>query len=166
MENNEFYTLVNEIRLLAAVITKIAGRDLEQRLEKHQMGLSGLQHGLLRMLSYKDYTISELSRKFILHPSTLVPAVDNLERKGLVKRGQDPKDRRRTPLLLTERGSELVQQVPEIDSQDALIKSLNALGPETSQELRRLLYQLVQHMPEGKEILQVIASRVPLSGPS
>lgn len=130
------------------------------------MGISGLQHGLLRMLSYKDYTISELSRKFILNPSTLVPAVDSLERKGLVKRGKDPKDRRRTPLVLTESGSELVGRVSTIDSEDTLVKSLNVLGPEASQELRRLLRQLVQSMPEGEEILQEIASRVPLSNPS
>lgn len=166
MTDNQFYTSVNEIRILVALVTKIAGRDLEQRLEEHGAGISGLQHGILRMLSFKDYTISELSRKFLLNPSTLVPAVDSLERKGFIKRGQDPKDRRRTPLLLTESGSELVRYVRVIDSQDALVKGLNAIGPEASQELRLLLQQLVQHMPEGEEILQEIASRVPLPSPS
>jgi DNA-binding MarR family transcriptional regulator len=34
----------------------------------------------------------------MLDPSTLVPAVDALERKGLAMRGQDPNDRRRNPL--------------------------------------------------------------------
>jgi MarR family transcriptional regulator for hemolysin len=160
MENQQLYETVNELRILAAVVTKIAGRDLEQRLDAHGVGISGLQHGLLRLLSHNDYTSSELSRKFILNPSTLVPAVDNLERKGLVKRGKDPKDRRRTPLSLTEAGRALVQQVPVVDSTDSLSRSLNALGSEDCRQLLLLLREVVQRLPEGAEILREIAGRV------
>jgi MarR family transcriptional regulator for hemolysin len=162
MEDNQFYNTISEIRILTSVVTKIAGRDLEQRLDAHGIGISGLQHGVMRLLSHKDYTISELSRKFLLNPSTLVPAVDSLERKGLVKRGQDPKDRRRTPLLLTQAGGELVREVPVIDKKDSLYKSLNAIGPETCQQLLLLLREVIQHMPEGKDILQEISATINL----
>lgn len=165
MANEQFYNTVNEIRILAAVVTKIAVRDLEQRLDAQDANTSGLQHAVLRMLSYKDYTSSELSRKFILNPSTLVPAVDGLERKGLIKRGKDPKDRRRTPLSLTEAGLALVQQVPVVDSQDSLSKSLIAIGPDDCQQLLLLLREVVQRLPDGAEILQEIATRVQLPTP-
>jgi DNA-binding MarR family transcriptional regulator len=96
----------------------------------------------------------------MLDPSTLVPAVDALERKGLVRRGKDPHDRRRVPLSLTERGTEFSGCVPLTDEQNPVVKGLQAMGDEQSHQLRALMRDLVRNMPGGEEILNQVSYRV------
>jgi DNA-binding MarR family transcriptional regulator len=160
MKTDELYIMANEIRILAALVTKMARRDLQGRLGSSGTGVSELQYGIMRLLSYQEHTISELSCKFMLDPSTLVPAVDALERKKLARRGRDPGDRRRNPLSLTERGAEFVARVPVMDGQDSLVKSLNTLGDEQCHQLLMLLRELVRRMAGGEDVLHHVSSRV------
>jgi len=90
--------LAIEIRILLSIIGKLNLRAMEQRVNESLPGMSLLQYGLLRILASEPCTLSELSNRMMLTPSTLVPAVDKLEREGYVVRGKDPSDRRRTPL--------------------------------------------------------------------
>ena len=149
-----------EIRMLMAIATKTAMRALEKRLNLAGDGISHLQFGILRALSCQEQTISELSDRFMLDPSTLVPAVDALERKACLQRGRDPNDRRRIPLSLTEHGAALAAQVPFVDKDDPLSKSLHALGDAQSRHFLELLRELVENLPDGKEILQRVSTRV------
>jgi MarR family transcriptional regulator, organic hydroperoxide resistance regulator len=135
-----------EIRILISIGTKLAARDLEQRLLAHGLAISSLQHGMLRLLKQHQYTISELSRKLALTSATLVPAVDVLERQGLVTRSHDPSDRRRTPLLLTESGANILTRVPAVDDTDIVVTSLRSLGHEDQQQLLALLRRLISAM--------------------
>lgn len=160
MKTDELYTMANEIRILAALVTKMARRDLQGRLDSWGTGVSELQYSIMRLLSYQELTISELSCKFMLDPSTLVPAVDALERKKLARRGRDPVDRRRNPLSLTEHGAEFVARVPVVDGQDTLVKSLNVIGEEHCHQLLMLLRELVRRMAGGEDVLHQVSSRV------
>ena len=157
MESHKLYL---EIRILVTILAKTAMHALEQRLGLASTGLSHLQYGIMRALSIEEQTISELSQGFMLDPSTLVPAVDALERKGFAKRGKDPRDRRRVPLSLTERGAELVACVPIVDDDDPLASSLKSMSDEGCHQLLTLLRELVRQMPEGDEILNKVSSRV------
>lgn len=139
-----------ELRVLAGIVTKLARRDLERRLDACGVDLGALSFGVLRLLSLREATSSELSRRMMLTPATLVPAVDVLERDGFVKRGQDPADRRRAPLSLTRRGAEVLAQVPVVDGDDALVRGLRTLSDAERQQLLRLLRALVREMA-GKE---------------
>ena len=59
----------------------------------------------LRILSEHDgLSQQELSRRVGIHPNTAVPALDNMEKQGLVTRTRDPKDRRKFCIHLTEKG--------------------------------------------------------------
>ena len=135
-----------ELRILISIGTKLAARDLEQRLLAHRLPISSLQHGMLRLLKQHQYTSSELSRKLTLTPATLVPAVDVLERHGLVTRGHDASDRRRAPLLLTEAGADILRRVPAVDDTDILVTSLQSLSPAEQQQLLELLRRLISAM--------------------
>ena len=64
----------------------------------------------LRLLQHTPFTLRELSDRMLVTPSTLVPVIDKLESEGLLVRGKDPDDRRRTPLELTERAREAVAE--------------------------------------------------------
>jgi DNA-binding MarR family transcriptional regulator len=120
--------------------------------------LSALQHTLLRLLSHRPYTSSELSRKLHLDPATLVPVIDALERQGLVQRGRDPNDRRRQPLALTQSGADLLARLPIFDRSDALVVGLIALGDEPAQTLLQLLRELVGHMAPDADTSRELAA--------
>ena len=149
-----------EVRILATIISKKSLHALEQRLASTDASVSGLQFAVMGALSVEEQTISDLSRHFLLDPSTLVPTVDALERKGLAVRGRDPADRRRIPISLTKRGAEFVASVPLVDVQDPLFQGLNGLGDEHRQQLLALLRDLVGQMPEGDEILRTVSARI------
>jgi DNA-binding MarR family transcriptional regulator len=131
--------LAAEIRRCSAIITKIARQDLEEQLARSASGIRALEHGVLRWLSAGACTLSDLSRAMQAPPSTLVLVIDELERKGLVERGRDPRDRRRTPLALTEQGRELLEHLAKLDWQSVLVRSLQALPPEQRLQLHTLL---------------------------
>ena len=109
------------------------------------------------MLQFETLTISEISQRLGLDPSTLVRAVDSLERKDLARRGSDPNDRRRNPITITEKGSDLITKVPIISPLDPTFQALQTLGVETTTQLRDLLCQLVQEFPEGQTVVELMS---------
>ncbi len=147
----ELHLTALELRILAGIVAKLAGRALEQRLHAEGIPISGLQYALMRLIVRQQHTISELSQVMLLTPATLVPAVDTLERNGMVVRGCDPNDRRRTPLALTERGAAVLARVPAVHADDALVQALNALGPDKCEQLLALLRELLGAMPGTHE---------------
>lgn len=88
--------------------------------------------------------MAEISRLMGVAPSTLVYVVDGLTKKKLVKRGKDPKDRRREPLLLEKKGAELFAEFPKMDSSSILVGSLESMTESRRRELLALLHELVK----------------------
>ncbi len=150
MDQISLFKTAVEIQVYSALLLKFFNQALEERLNQHGANISSLQHGMLRMLQFETLTISEISQRLGLDASTVVRAMDALERKGLAKRGSDPHDRRRNPITITEKGTELVNTVPAISPQDRTFQALQALGPEQTGQLKALLRELVQLFPEGK----------------
>lgn len=159
MDTPELQDLAREIRVTMAILTKMSHQSIEQRLNEHDIGVNGLQFGILQMLHFQPYTISELSRKFMLDPSTLVPVIDALEKKGFVRRGKDPNDRRRVPVSLTEQGIHLVGRCPR-DENGMLVRALEQLGDEKARLLLGLLRELMRQVPDGENILSEVAERL------
>ncbi len=148
-----------EVRILANMLSKLAGQDLERRLQARGADISSLQFGVLRRLSRASATISDLSSTMVLAPATLVPVIDALERKGLVRRGQDPRDRRRKSLTLTEAGRALLTGLPSVTQDDAVVKCLADMGNDKAGELVSLMRSLVANLSGDAERLdQVLAA--------
>lgn len=82
-------------------------QSLSKRMHA-SLGLTGPQRVTLRVLGRRPGisagTLAEILR---LHPSTLTGILHRLERRDLVRRTRDPKDRRRARLELTSRGRRL-----------------------------------------------------------
>jgi MarR family transcriptional regulator for hemolysin len=72
----------------------------------------------LRILSEFDgLNQRELSQKVGVHPNTAVPALDNMEKHGLVKRVRDANDRRRMCVHLTPKGRRLRDEmIPDVSA--------------------------------------------------
>ena len=145
-----------EIQIYSGLFLKCFNQALEERLNEHGENISGLQHGILRMLKHESLTISDISRRLSLDPSTVVRAVDSLERKLLAQRGIDPNDRRRNPLSITDKGNNLVKEVPVISTEDAPFQALSALGVDSVHQLRDLLREVIGMLPEGKLVISLM----------
>jgi DNA-binding MarR family transcriptional regulator len=95
-----------------------------------QIGVTGPQRLVLRIVGrFPGITAGHLARILHMHPSTLTGIVRRLERQGLVARGSDPRDRRRSLLGLTEAGRGIeIGNVGTIEG--AVAKALGAASPE------------------------------------
>lgn len=142
--------LAAEIRLMAGLIIKINHRAIESRLSALQHDVTPMQCFLLHALSAKPYTMRDLSKMFMVDPSTLVPVIDALERKGLVNRDRDPNDRRRMPLALTDGARDILRELSVLMNDDLLTQSLTRLGDEKANLLLVLLRDLIYAMPDGE----------------
>jgi DNA-binding MarR family transcriptional regulator len=148
----EIVAMADQIRSLCSAITKIARSDLQSRLESHDSGIGAIEHGVLRHLSHGVTSMAEISRLMGVAPSTLVYIVDGLETKSLVKRGKDPNDRRREPLLLTKKGAGLFARIPKMEMSSLLVKSLAGMKETRRRQFLELLNEFVEGLP-GSEVL-------------
>lgn len=155
MAHNEFdlRQITAEVRMLTVVVTKTIGRAMQDRLAKSGHAITSLQLGLMRAILSGPQTISEVSKLMMFDPSTLVPVVDSLETRGLVERRKDPADRRRVPIHLTDSGRQLLDSMMDMHDGDLLMEALAQLKPEDALQLRDLLRELLNALPEGKETL-------------
>lgn len=81
-------------------------RSLEQRLNEHDVSIS--MWFFLRLLWEQDgITQKDLSLALGLSQPTTVSAIDNLERRGLVRRYRNVEDRRKVNVHLTKAGKNL-----------------------------------------------------------
>lgn len=84
--------------------------ELDRRLRP--LGFSHSRWLLLLHLSRNDgCTHSELAQRMCIEAATLVRAVDNMEREGLIKRHGSETDRRVKHLHLTEAGKQAVKNI-------------------------------------------------------
>jgi DNA-binding MarR family transcriptional regulator len=160
MEQNAFLELAHEIRVLLGIATRLSREALESRLTEHRIDLTGLQYGILRTLADEELTLSELSKRMILDPSTLVPVIDSLERKGYALRTKDPHDRRRTPVVLTDDGKEVLAQVAHLALEDRIMDSLRRMPDAHTEKLRDLLREMIQLMPDGDRIVDGVRENI------
>ena len=161
MSDYRIFPLAIEIQVYAALLLKFYNQGLDERLRERGERISSLQHAILRMLQFETLTISEISQRMGLDPSTLVRAVDALERRDLARRGSDPHDRRRHPITITEKGMELIEAVPVIVAEDHAFQALESTGFKAATELRDLLRKLIEEFPEGKMVAELLSSMPP-----
>ncbi len=163
MKSPTLRTLALEVALLASHVTKKVKQDAEKRIQAAGLGLGGLQYLLLCVLCHQPRTLNELSDLFRVTPATLVPVVDALEAKALLRRGQDPADRRRSPLSLTEAGVAAVARVggshvlagPMVTPGVPLVASLQKMGEGPRHELLVHLRTLARHLVGSAEVARV-----------
>jgi DNA-binding MarR family transcriptional regulator len=107
-------------------------------------GVSTAQIGVLRQLSNEPgLSGAELARRLLISPQGVQLALTALERRGLVKRKQDPQHKRILQAYLTDEGRNVVATVVA----DAVAAHENVFGVLTAEEqetLRELLSRVVE----------------------
>lgn len=158
---DEVYRDALETLILSAIIAKEARQDTEHRLKGFGAEFTAPQYRLLRQLQQSGHaTIKELSRSMMVEPATLVPMVDSLERHGLIRRGADPRDRRRTPLELTDAGRAQLSQVPYIHEDDLIARYLRQLPADERQTFLGHLRDLVKTLHGHDEGVRHVSDAV------
>ena len=105
-------------------------------------GLTTTQLGVLEaLLHLGPMAQCDLAARQLKSPANLTTVVDNLERRGLVRRRRDPGDRRRSIVELTPRGRELIETFFP-DHAAAIARELSVLTPEEQRQLGRLCRKL------------------------
>ena len=106
------------------------------------LGLRLAHVGVLKAIFRADgLTQRELGDVLGMFPSNLVRLIDELEERGLVKRGKSREDRRSYTLQLTEKGQGVALELINLTRahQDRICASL---APAERQELTRLLQKI------------------------
>ena len=138
---------VNNLRRLFQIVNK------QSKNEACEAGLSGPQLWAVKVLSDlagNSITVSNLARQMCLNNSTVVRILDGLETKGLVLRTRSTHDRRIVHVTLTDKGSLIIDQSPNV-AQNLLLKGLNMLSENRLHIIATGLSQLV-NLLDSEEI--------------
>lgn len=161
MSEADLERITREIRVLTSILGRMAHSSFEHQLNRADVGLSPMQFGVMRSLCHEPHTITELSRKFVVDPSTLVPVIDTLESKGFVLRSRDPNDRRRFPVTLTESGLVFLRSARQVEEEDdPFSQAVARMGQRRARALRKLLLEVLEGMPQGDAIIEQVLARL------
>jgi DNA-binding MarR family transcriptional regulator len=97
--------------------------------------------------SQRQLTLNEVAEALYITPSTASRAVDDLVRKGLVERCQDPADRRAVCLSLTSQGQGLFEALRQHLIQRQL-SILQQIDPDSRRDVLVALQKLAQAMKD------------------
>ena len=123
-------------RLFSATLQPLVSRE----------GVTVYHWYYMRILSeYDGLTQRELSDKVGVHPNTAVPALDNMEKHGLVKRVRDPNDRRRMSVHLTPKGRRLRDEmIPDVKAM--VYRSVAHLTPTELDTFFKVMNRIEQNL--------------------
>ena len=134
-----------EVRALNAFIKLLRAADsVTGRLNQHltEAGLTMSQFGTLEaLLHLGPLCQKELGEKLLKSSGNVTMVVDNLERRGLVRRERDTQDRRYVTVHLTEAGEKLIRELFPRHAA-AIAAEMGALSAEEQDELGRLCRKL------------------------
>ncbi len=121
-------------------LAKILGEQAAARLQEYD--LQWWQYDVLSTLRRQGepYTLpaTELADITMLTSGAMTNRIDRLEEQGLVRRRDDPADRRKVLVALTPRGLELIDDAAEVRF-DAAMEALEGLSPRQRSALSDLL---------------------------
>jgi DNA-binding MarR family transcriptional regulator len=120
------------LRVLKALRRIIRAVDIHSRKLNNEFSVTAPQMiCLYSLVRNAEMTQSELSKEVSMGISTINGVIDRLEKKGLIIRERDTKDRRKVFVRVTDSGRELTKAAPSL-LQERLSNSLRVL-PELEQ---------------------------------
>lgn len=137
-----------------------AYETLRAHAERHvaALGLGFSDFGALEYLFHKGPApVNTIGEKIRLTSGSITAAVDRLERKGLVERGNDPKDRRARVVHLTAAGRKLIA-CAFADHEAAMERAASGLSAADRKRAAALLKKLGL---TAQALLQEPAARAP-----
>lgn len=128
-------------------LSRLAERAIEANFKKYK--LQGGTYDLLATLRRKGepftLTPTQLQTEMMLSSGATTYRIDQLEKRGLLKRSPDPEDRRGTLVRLTAEGKKLTDKVTEshLETERAFLSSLS---DKQKRDLAELLGKLAERV--------------------
>lgn len=140
-----------DLRILQSLRRIIRAIDIHSHKLAHLHNITGPQLGcLLAVKESGPLTSGSVARKVYLSPSTVVGIIDRLEKKGLVARTRDSRDRRVVYVSITPNGEKLIQDTPAL-MQETLTKAILQL-PELEQVSIAMALEKLTQLMEAQDI--------------
>ena len=115
MEQTHYHGTKDEVRALNAYVKLMrASESVSARIHTHlaEMGLTISQFGVLEALYHiGSMSQAEIAKKILKSAGNMTMVIDNLEKRGLVKRERKPEDRRYYAVQLTAEGKKLIGSI-------------------------------------------------------
>ena len=132
------------IAFLIAKVRRALRREFDKKFKK--AGITPPQFDLLSRLWEKDgLYITKLSKGVYKDGPTVTGLVDRLEKRELITRKRDEKDRRAIRIFLTEKGKALEKDLPLL-AEEILIKATRKIIPAEVGILKILLGKIWQNL--------------------
>jgi len=131
---NEEITALNTYIKLVRAVNSLNSR-LNENLQK--LKLTESQFGVLEALYHiGPLNQRELGNKLLKTGGNITMVVDNLEKRGLVKRERGEKDRRFFTVNLTNQGRELIEKIFPLHL-EAILNEMKKLQPQEQIQLQK-----------------------------
>ena len=132
---------------------KMAYAELQRSLDArmHPLDLTGMQWGPLWLIgSGRTDTVAACAREAGIDAGAMTRMLDRLEAKGLLARERCTADRRVVRVSLTDRGQDIVKEIPHILA-DVLNSHLVGFTDDELQSLLSLLQRFVRNGDATKD---------------
>jgi DNA-binding MarR family transcriptional regulator len=118
-------------------------RWAQTRIERRELGadLSLRQLSALYIIRHESATLGEVARRLMVTPAVVTGLIDRLEKRGYVRRVNEPGDRRRIHLALTDEGRARSVEVE------------NSLVEDIASRVSQLNAREIEALERGLEIL-------------
>jgi DNA-binding MarR family transcriptional regulator len=128
---------------VAALFPEIYRRLHTRRVRGERVGAQGM--AVLEHLAMTGpLTVGEAAAHFGRAQSVVSEMVDRLQRRGLLERIRDQRDRRRALVWLTPKARELLERAVQVLSQERLAEALSTMSKTERTELVRGMRALVR----------------------
>lgn len=133
----------HEVALALLLTREYASWFMDQRIFKPS-GISDQQFNVLRILRggpKEGYLICEIKRRMIFRNADVPRLIDRLAKQGLVRRRENPADRRGTRIQLTPKGQALAERVDPVHDE-----AMDRLAGILNDSERRTLVDLLERL--------------------
>lgn len=125
-------------------LAKIQRTSVHNRLK--DIDLSHAQVGMLYLLSHHQNSNVKQTADFLgISKSAVTQLADQLEAKGLIRRNNDPQDRRIVLLDLTSEGTKTLKSITK-QKLDAIRRALQKLDEKELQQLHSLSQKMIKNI--------------------
>ncbi len=145
MLRNSYRGSKDEVRALNAYVKLMrAAESVSARTHRHltDVMLTVSQFGVLEaLLHLGPLSQADLAQKILKSSGNITMVVDNLEKRGLVKRERRPEDRRYYTIRLTTGGAKLIGKTFPRHTEE-IVKAMSALKKTEQESLGKLCRKL------------------------
>jgi len=159
-EITPIHTVDRSRAVLMALRRIVRAIDLRSRALIQQCGLTSPQLIVLHEIGDREVSVGDLAQQVSLSQATITGILDRLEKRGIVARRRDERDKRRVLARVTPAGSRLLAEAPPM-LQHSFVERFSLLAEADQAHLITALERVVGMM----EATELDATTILTTGP-